>query len=228
MTTEQARPPAPPDQITDGLATRLAGNDAFTSQFLPWRANTAYTAGTFVSNGGNLYTVNSDFTTGASFSTTGLTQFTAGGSASAFWIPATAFASKTGAPSLAGFELPYWSMGDAATHAVRAALVIPSSVTTFSVVARFTDPGAGTGNAVLYCETARQSVGQSYATFAAVAQSDVTQSFPNTLWQDVTLGASITRTDDVMSLTVARKGADAADTKTGSVAFLGVKITPLS
>lgn len=44
------------------------------SRYLPWQPNTAYTAGTFLSNGGKLYTVNSNFTTGPTFSTAGLTE----------------------------------------------------------------------------------------------------------------------------------------------------------
>lgn len=57
----------------------LFADPAATSRYLPWQANTAYTAGTFVSHAGHLYTVDADFTSPSSWAATGLTEFSGGG-----------------------------------------------------------------------------------------------------------------------------------------------------
>lgn len=65
------------DLIVDsGFVTALANTATFKAKLLPWQASTAYTAGTFLSHAGALYTVDADFTSPASFNTTGLTAFT--------------------------------------------------------------------------------------------------------------------------------------------------------
>lgn len=196
------------------------------SQFLPWQPSTAYTAGTFVSYNGKLYSVDANFTSPGSFSTTGLTETFAPRITTRSYT-ATSFAVSGSGPALGSSTgCPFWALDASAVEAL--GIRIPNQDVkgwgTFSVVARWFNPITSSGDVTLLMESKSIPVGGTVNGSYASGSNVTTSAAAAGVEVRATLGTITVVDGEDIGIRINRIATAGADTLTTDAWFTGIDI----
>lgn len=145
------------------------------------------------------------------------------------FLPAQDFLSVAGAPTLGAVaKHPAWLLDAASVEEIATSFTTPPWWKTAAVDLYWSNPAAGTGNAVFSAVSANHTNGNSLTTGETTAPS-VTIAVPTQNTLKVTrVAASISVTNPLPFLRLSRVGNNGSDTLTNDAAILGVALVRLT